>query len=272
MSPGEVNGPRVSYIQSVYLIEQGEGKFSYDGYSVDLFPNVLVYLPSGKAHSIISSRNNPIVFKCVFFEWNYQHRDGVKVRNDYLPEVGSVTKDYIEPLNPLNILEYMVLKDPREWNFLFNHLKSNVDVYQPSHFPESLKIQGKFYAFLDYVLSISNSTKSLSDVRIQKVLKQIEDMSGDFEDKNIEVWAKKFNLSRSYFQHIFKKETGYTPNVFWNSVRINRTINDLIETNKTITKISEIHDFKSVHYYSKLFRKVMGTTPNEFRRRYRLNG
>jgi AraC-like DNA-binding protein len=122
------------------------------------------------------------------------------------------------------------------------------------------------------VLSISNSTKSLSDVRIQKVLKQIEDMSGDFEDKNIEVWAKKFNLSRSYFQHIFKKETGYTPNVFWNSVRINRTINDLIETNKTITKISEIHDFKSVHYYSKLFRKVMGTTPNEFRRRYRLNG
>jgi AraC family transcriptional regulator len=271
MAPKEVNGPRISYIQSVYLIEEGEGKIYYETDAVDLFTGVHIYLPSGKIHTIVSGDKKPIIFRCVFFEWNYSFRPGVIYRNDYLPELCKpINNDYIEPLLPLRLSEYNLLDDTKEWNYFFNSISSNVDIYNTSHFPDSLRIQGKFQLFLDYILSIIMQTKVIKDHRIEKMIKQMENENDSLMEGNIERWAESMGFSRSYFHYLFKLQTGFTPNLFRNTIRIKSTISEIINTNKTITKIAEDHCFESVHSYTKLFRKIMGETPGEFRRRYRI--
>jgi AraC family transcriptional regulator len=271
MSPEEINGPRISYIQSVYLIVSGSGQFVYSDTTVELKPNVHIFLPSGKEHSIVSSKKNPIVFKCVFFEWNYLNRPGVNYRIDFLPELSSIiNKDYIEKPIQAEILEYFLYENSNEWNYLFQQLLNDVNVYDISLFPSSLKIQGRFCLFLDYIFKTASQIPSTSDPRIVKILKQIETSSEDLSETNISQWAESLGLSRSYFHHIFKLHTGMTPNLYLNRFRIRRTFLDLSGTNMTITGIAEKHKFDSVHYYSKLFKKITGVTPGELRKQYRM--
>lgn len=271
MSPNEVNGPRISYLQSVYFIEQGEGTFLYEDKIYNLTPGIQIYIPSGKKHKWVSSGTKPIVFLCVFFEWNYAYRPNIKYRNDYLAELGTpIIESFIDKIPEINISEYIVLNSTGEWIRLYNNITSNIDVYDTKHFPSSIGIQGQFHLFLDYIIKQSVNTKTFVDKRIYRIIEKMKNPNTDFPKQNVEELANSMGLSRSHFHYLFKMYTGTTPNKYWNEQRINSTLTDLIHLNISITEIAAKYNFESVHYYSKLFHKVMGITPSQFRSRFKL--
>lgn len=271
MSPGEIHGPRITYIQSFNLIESGEGKLHTEVGTVDLYPGVHIFMTSGKKHTWEAAKKDPFVYRIVFFEWNYTERPGVVYPSDYISDHNlPPIEEYIEPSIPHDFPEYGVLEDMAEWNRLFTPILSDYDVYDKSRFPASLRIQGQSQLFLDYILNYVMQPSSYMDWRIKKFMQAVEEDSLDLVSQNIEQWTKQIGMSRSHFHDLFKKQTGFTPNAYWTEQRIKRTFHDLIETPETITAIADKNRFESVHYYSKLFHKLVGLTPGEFRRRNRI--
>ena len=74
-------------------------------------------------------------------------------------------------------------------------------------------------------------------------------------------------LSPIYFCSAFKDKYAITPMQYLQSIRCEVAKTMLIETNESITSISEKVGFQSIHYFSRLFKSHEGISPNEFRKR-----
>lgn len=75
----------------------------------------------------------------------------------------------------------------------------------------------------------------------------------------------KFNYSRSFICRIFKEETGETLITYFNRVKIEEAKNLLINTENTVTEISEMLGFSEVKYFGVIFKKQVGKSPAAYR-------
>lgn len=80
--------------------------------------------------------------------------------------------------------------------------------------------------------------------------------------------SEKFNYSVSYLSRLYKNSYGLNFIDIYDNLRINHSLNDLLQGNKTIQEISDEHGFEDVRSYVRAFKKINGTTPNEYRQKY----
>lgn len=80
--------------------------------------------------------------------------------------------------------------------------------------------------------------------------------------------SEKFNYSVSYLSRLYKNTYGLNFIDIYDNLRINHSLNDLLQGNKTIQEISDEHGFEDVRSYVRAFKKINGTTPNEYRQKY----
>lgn len=113
-------------------------------------------------------------------------------------------------------------------------------------------------------LSKGDNFDSNIDNRIADICKL---MIADFSSwHNIDYYANKCNLSVSRFSHIFKKCVNVPPLEYLMSLRINRAMDLLSETDLPIYEISEILGFKSHNYFIRTFKKRTGQSPLKFKK------
>ena len=79
--------------------------------------------------------------------------------------------------------------------------------------------------------------------------------------------CKRFNYSRSFVCRIFKAETGSSIITYFNRLKIEEAKKLLVETEASVTEISEILGFSEAKYFGMIFKKQVGVTPIEFRER-----
>lgn len=133
-------------------------------------------------------------------------------------------------------------------------------------------------------------TKSLIDVLFHYVLREwINDEKNmhhsffkAFRDKNVlntlqaihekpeipwsvEGLAKIASLSRAAYAKKFKDYTGETPANYVSKVRIQKSLNLLRTTDRTIADIAESLGFSDAFSFSKVFKKIQGHPPKEYR-------
>ncbi|MEM8800863.1 MAG: AraC family transcriptional regulator, partial [Pseudomonadota bacterium] len=75
-----------------------------------------------------------------------------------------------------------------------------------------------------------------SDFRVRRSLRLIQERMG--EDFEMEKLARSVGLSRPHFFKLFKQYMGVTPNVYMNTLRSERAIEELLNTDKTVTDIA----------------------------------
>lgn len=80
--------------------------------------------------------------------------------------------------------------------------------------------------------------------------------------------SEKFNYSVSYLSRLYKNTYGLNFIDIYDNLRINHSLNDLLQGNKTVQQISDEHGFEDVRSYVRAFKKINGTTPNEYRQKY----
>ena len=87
-------------------------------------------------------------------------------------------------------------------------------------------------------------------------------------EKNItsQKLCEKFNCSRSYFSHIFKKKTGKTFKEYLTEVRLNHAKRLLLLSNMNITEISFSVGFNDSNYFSDIFKKYEGCSPMAYKK------
>jgi len=86
------------------------------------------------------------------------------------------------------------------------------------------------------------------------------------EELTLEDVAQEVHFSPYYVSRLFKEELGLTFIEYLTKTRIEEAKRLLLETNKTVSEISELVGYQDPSYFTKVFKKREGVTPTQFRR------
>lgn len=86
------------------------------------------------------------------------------------------------------------------------------------------------------------------------------------EENRLEYIASKAVMSPTYFSYVFKLMTGKTYIEYLNELRINEAMNQLKNTDKSITEICLSVGFNHLGHFTRMFRKRTGVTPSQYRK------
>jgi len=84
----------------------------------------------------------------------------------------------------------------------------------------------------------------------------------------LDILAQEFNVSKYHLSREFKKYTGYSPNEYLISVRINRAKELLRRTGYSVGEISQLTGCGDVNHFIQLFKSREKTTPAAYRRHW----
>lgn len=80
--------------------------------------------------------------------------------------------------------------------------------------------------------------------------------------------AKQLQISVRYLSSLFKKYMSITLSNYINVYRINKSIDLMQDTNKSLTEIAQLVGLKDSQHYSKLFMNIIGEPPSTYRKSY----
>mgnify|MGYP000906273011 CR=1 FL=1 len=175
----------------------------------------------------------------------------------HLPNISMVKNNLAEML--VLVLKLYV-KNSTIMNMIFG--------YTPKPFIE-LSALNSFTEIKEYVYRIINCIFEHPEISIQKsyspIIQQaiIYILENYNKNCNVNDFICKFNVSRSHFMRLFKKETGETFNSFLTKHRI-KIAAELISTGQY--KIYEICNYVGYHdvaYFSNLYKKLTGQRPSD---------
>lgn len=110
----------------------------------------------------------------------------------------------------------------------------------------------------------SNDNYRINDFRVRKSIRLMTENVGQI--MGLEDVASESGLSRPHFFKLFRIQTGVTPKLFWNTIRMERALTELAESPKSITDISLDLGFSSQSSFSRFFALNTGLAPTEYRR------
>lgn len=77
--------------------------------------------------------------------------------------------------------------------------------------------------------------------------------------------AQNIGVRYSWFRHIFKEYTGFSPNQYMIELRISKSKELLTNTDMTCQQIAYAVGFETPSYFTITFKKKVGSTPSEYR-------
>lgn len=126
----------------------------------------------------------------------------------------------------------------------------------------------KCFALLYTILAnISKTTHNLGRLpKTKKLMTAIAYLEENFADSamDINVLAKKADLSPSHFRRLFTNIYGMSPGKYLRSIRIAKAKDLLITENFTIGEIAEMTGYTNLYYFSKAFKKETGVPPSSY--------
>lgn len=82
--------------------------------------------------------------------------------------------------------------------------------------------------------------------------------------------AQQFGYSREYFSRMFKRCSGVTPDQYLTEIRLQSSVDDLLNGDFTIAQVAERNGFSHPRSLARAFAARFGMTPVVFRRHYRV--
>lgn len=86
------------------------------------------------------------------------------------------------------------------------------------------------------------------------------------ENLSLSLLEEKLHLNKYYISHLFSEKLGIRFNDYVNSLRITEAKRYLLNTDLSITEISEIVGFNTLRTFNRAFMKQIGIAPSEYRK------
>lgn len=86
------------------------------------------------------------------------------------------------------------------------------------------------------------------------------------EDLSLSLLEEKLHLNKYYISHIFSEKLGLRFNDYINSLRVSEACRYLLNSNQSITDISEQVGFNTLRTFNRAFIKHIGISPSEYRK------
>lgn len=176
--------------------------------------------------------------------------------------------------NVNRILEYYNIKSVTNvfftgisgnYGWVFNQMIQELQLKR-TNFPDMLSLylrQLLLWINRNHEEEIKISASSVSD--IEKALQYFN--KNYYLPIEIEKYASEHGMTPCYFIRIFKKFVKTSPMQYIVSLRINSAINQLDNTDSSISKIAESVGYEDAHYFSRLFRRHVGMSPSAYRKK-----
>lgn len=106
--------------------------------------------------------------------------------------------------------------------------------------------------------------------QLQRYHRIVKYIYNNFKNKiSLQEIAEKEYLSSHYLSYKIKNTVGISFNEFLNLTRVEEAIKLLLDTDKTLTEISQELGFSHIRYFNKYFKKHYKMTPKEYRKKYK---
>ncbi|OPA73796.1 AraC family transcriptional regulator [Paenibacillus selenitireducens] len=265
-SKGQESLNRHCYSSSLYLISEGYGLVRTCDRTYPTVPGSLVYIPAGQPHDWIADSHDPMVHVCCYFDWVHVDRRAYFSHPSVICyDATQLVPALIGPAFPLMIPEHVKVEKLQVWKDFFQKFYTENQYPNEHTYIRNVKNQSYFLQFIEFFLTFVLKDDQFPDQRMYKLLERLDQDLVHGHLQPLESYYKELRISRGYFFELFKNATGLPPTQYINRFRIHRTMDDLRNTNISITEIAYKHGFSSVHYFSKLFRQLNGQSPRKYR-------
>lgn len=133
-----------------------------------------------------------------------------------------------------------------------------------------LRIRGRLYLMMAQLISSYGATRENDRMVYHNVLRLRDSLTyidSHFRERiTVPDLAAYLQVTPDYYTKLFRDSIGKTTVDYVNSVRLNRGMMLLSETDLPVSEIASDIGFASGNYFSKMFRAVLGLTPLAFRR------
>lgn len=105
---------------------------------------------------------------------------------------------------------------------------------------------------------------TLRDFRVRRAIRFMRDNLG--QSFTVEELSRQAGLSRAHLFEVFKQNTNLTPNMFYNTLRMEAAYNALPTREQSLRSISDNLGFSAQSNFTRFFRNNLGISPKEYRR------
>lgn len=187
-------------------------------------------------------------------------------------------EDYLavdSDVNPYENLEkkiHIISLDPGQQNFVETLLSAMETEYRNNNQKESAYIKLTLLQLLLFLNSCKPGANDEALPQINATQKTIFEIVGHinnyyYEDITLETISEKYFLSPFYFSRTFKEITGFHFVEYVNNVRIKEAKKLLLNTNMTISDISDAVGFKSNTHFGRVFKNIEGVSPSLYKKK-----
>ena len=243
-------------VNEFFFLKEGECTIQIDKDIYRISPGTFIMIPAGCLH------------KTTYLSSNYQERVIVyfpdKEISWFLEEFGQINVDLF--------LKKKVIKIPEKRISHINNLLILID-YELNGVDEMSTSMARayFYQLLLFIIRCDKYSNSVvqklnvSNVVIQNVIDYI--CKYYYNNLTLTDVANEFGMSESSLSKKFKTFSGFRFKEYIIGVRMKAAENYLLNTDKSITEISDLCGFNDSNFFGDSFKNFTGTSPNNFRKR-----
>lgn len=174
---------------------------------------------------------------------------------------------YVQSENKVNVIS----EGHPVHKLLLRCMNESYEEYLAKDVCYKLSIRANIYlsmtALLRYYCGSKNDSDRLVYRNVLRLRPVINYISEHYEEKiYVDKLAEIIMVSTDYFSKMFKDSIGKTPVEYINGLRINRSMQMLIESNASIADIADAIGFCNANYFHKIFKQYMGVSPLAYRK------
>jgi len=242
------------------LVAYGSIKFEISGETITLHEGEGIFINSNVIHmaSPLISRNS-LMFSILFDQSVFGGINQVGIK-------------YVLPVVDCPTLKHIVLSHDVKWHMaILRYLQKIVDAEESLEF--GFELEQKNYLgelwliFLRNIRDLLTETRKvppIDETRIKLMLEYIH--KNCTKDISLQDIANAATLSKSECCRCFQRMLKTSPFEYLIQVRISTASQLIINTDRSISDISESVGFHGLSYFHKTFKSIMNMTPLEFRK------
>lgn len=270
LEPNTIIGERDIFDYELLYLKEGNVQITVENRQFDAEQGDIFIFRPHQRHLIRCMNNTPVIQPHVHFDLQYRDdyqdvyvpyvtdeqipkEDWRLFREDILPALYPNIPPRIHPKNTKLFEEYL---------FDLIHEYEN-----PSMFTQ-VRQQWLFLRLFDLYLSeVGYSLHTEGSSHIESIAARIKIYLENHcsESLKLDELTGIIHIDKSYLIRIFKQIYGITPLAYHQQIRIQRARSMLVNTNLSITQISENTGFSSIHDFDRVFRKIDGSSPSSYR-------
>lgn len=258
-------GPRVIYDHEFVYIHGGKGTIEIDNVCYKVVPGDLFFYGPLVNHTLASDQEDPFFISGIHFDFTKKYKDRP------FPLGSLIIENFREELvtERVNFTDFSGF--PTHINLSSEPQIRNLIIEMAKEY-EGGKIYYNNYLNSLFSLFVTAAARHIvnrnSKVEIKEgILNQIIEFIQNNYNKNLsnEDIGEKFHFHPNYLNQLMVAHTGVSLHQYLVDFRIKKAVEMILNSNLTVSEISQTVGYDNVYYFFTLFKKKTGFTPSEIR-------